>query len=270
MAENSKIEWTDHTLNFWWGCLKVSPGCEHCYAETLSKRVGRNIWGPPQTTERWRTKGPWRDALKWDRAAEAEGKRKRVFCQSMSDFFEDHPQLDGWRQEAFGILKNLKWLDVQLLTKRPENVMQMVPFHWREDWPDHIQIGTSVENQETANKRIPEILKIPTKIRFLSVEPMIGPVDLLRDSVTRSRYGIHWIIIGGESGAKARPFNLRWANDLLAFCSMNGIAAFVKQLGCRPYADQNKYGEKHWLAVTGKGDNINEWPEWLRVREFPT
>jgi protein gp37 len=178
MGANSAIEWTDHTINFWWGCLKVSPGCTNCYAETFSKRVGRNIWGPAQTTERWRTKGPWADCLKWDQKAKAEGVRRKVFCQSMSDFFEDHPQLPAWRTEAFEIIESFEWLDVQLLTKRIENVLEMVPQRWLDNWPAHVWMGTSVENQEYADKRIPELLKIPAKVRFLSMEPLLGPVDL--------------------------------------------------------------------------------------------
>lgn len=267
--KDSKIEWTDHTLNFWWGCLKVSPGCEHCYAETFSKRVGRNIWGPAQTTQRWRTKGPWKEVLKWDKAAEAQGRRKRVFCQSMSDFFEYHSQLDEWRKEAFTILENLKWLDVQLLTKRPENVLRMVPFHWRENWPDHIWLGTSVENQEYAEKRIPELLKIDAPILFLSCEPLLGPVSLRRwlqpERISFDTRRIDWVIIGGESGPKARPFSTEWAYNLIRECRKANIPAFMKQLGSKPF--HNNWPMR--IISDSKGGNPDEWPEWLRVREFP-
>lgn len=235
MAENSKIEWTDHTLNFWWGCLKVSPGCEHCYAETFSKRVGRNIWGPPQTTERWRTKGPWRDCLKWDQKAQADNVRRRVFCQSMSDFFEDHPQVEPWRREAFGILEGFRSLDVQLLTKRPENVLDMVPRHWLTRWPDNVWIGTSIEDQKRADERIPELLKIPAAVRFLSVEPLLGPVRireyLLHGYHKHFKPGIHWCIVGGESGHGARPMHPDWARSLRDQCQAAGVAYFFKQWG---------------------------------------
>src|SRR5690242_20437445 len=174
MTENSKIAWTDDTLNFWWGCFKVSPGCQHCYADTLSKRVGRDIWGPASTTERWRTKGPWKDCLKWDAKARAAGIRRRVFCMSMGDFFEDHPMLTPWREEAFEILENFTNLDVQLLTKRPENIRRMAPAHWLENWPAHVWIGTSIEDQATADKRVGELYRTGVMaVKFLSLEPQL-------------------------------------------------------------------------------------------------
>lgn len=269
--KDSKIQWCDHTLNFWWGCLKVSPGCEHCYAERDSKRWGRNIWGPAQTTPRWRTKGPWKEVLKWDKAAEAEGVRKRVFCQSMSDFFEDHPQLDEWRKEAFEILESLQWLDVQLLTKRPENVLRMVPERWRSDWPDHVWLGTSVENQEYADKRIPELLKIDAPVLFLSCEPLLGSVDLAQwlwpEFVGFGTRHPDWVIIGGESGPKARLFHLWWAWDLIRQCRGANIPVFIKQIGSNPwFGDFGDYSRK---INDPKGGNPGEWPERLRVREFP-
>lgn len=267
MGMKTGIEWTDHTLNFWWGCFKVSPGCTHCYAETFSRRVGRNIWGPSQATERWRTKGPWQDCLKWDRQAKADGVRRRAFCQSMSDFFEDHPQVEPWRKEAMAILESFEWIDVQLLTKRPENVLKMVPDGWLENWPRHIWIGTSVENQEYADKRIPELLKIPATVRFLSCEPLLGPVDLgrwlccpwcgegqqaIQDTMGvwyhPDRFGgmpcptpktgrgsavhnIDWVIAGGESGPQARPMHPDWAWQVRDQCTAARVAFFFKQWG---------------------------------------
>ena len=206
MAEKTGIQWTDHTANFWWGCMKVSPGCANCYAEAWSKRYGRAIWGPAATTTRWRTKGPWRDILRWDAKAAADGVRRRVFAQSMSDFFEEHPQLDEWRAEACEILAGLKHLDVQLLTKRPENIRRMVPDEWLTAWPSHIWIGTSVENQEQANKRIRHLLASPAAIHFLSCEPLLGEVDLIEaGALYNGAYpSISWVIAGGESGPKAR------------------------------------------------------------------
>lgn len=239
--QNSKIEWTDHTLNFWWGCVKVSPGCEHCYAETLSTRYGRNIWGPAKTTERWRTKGPWNDVWRWEKKAKAEGVRRRVFCQSMSDFFEDHPQLTDWRIEACEILESLEWLDVQLLTKRPENIRRMVRPRWLKEWPAHIWVGTSVENQEYADKRIPELLKIPAAVRFLSVEPLLGPVNISEwlscDTCLDRRVHwcganlVDWVIVGGESGHNARPMHPDWARGIRDQCQEAGVPFFMKQWG---------------------------------------
>lgn len=261
MAENSKIEWTDHTANFWWGCVKVSPGCQHCYAETFSKRVGRNIWGPAATTERWRTVGPWRDILKWDKAAAAEGVRKRVFAQSMSDFFEDHPQLESWRAEACVILEGLKWLDIQLLTKRPENIKRMVPPHWLEQWPSHIWIGTSVENQSVADERIGHLMYVPAAVRFLSCEPLLGPLLLSGYLSMRDFHGIDWVIVGGESGHNARYMDMNWAKSIVAQCRAADVPVFVKQLGTR-VAQLCEHRDR-------KGGDINEWPSALRIREFP-
>ena len=242
MAETTGIQWTDHTANFWWGCMKVSPGCAHCYAETWSKRYGRDIWGPAATTARWRTKGPWRDILRWDARAAADGVRRRVFAQSMSDFFEEHPQLDEWRAEACEILAGLKHLDVQLLTKRPENVQRMVPAAWLAEWPRHIWIGTSVENQELADRRIPLLMDIPAAVRFLSCEPLLGPIDLgLFGTVPGCTDNggcyhlaadrIHWVIVGGESGHKARPMHPDWARSLRDQCQEAGVPFHFKQWG---------------------------------------
>jgi len=279
MGEQTEIRWTNHTLNFWWGCLKVSPGCTNCYAETFSKRVGRNIWGPAQTTERWRTKGPWQDCLKWDKQAERDGVRRKVFCQSMSDFFEVHPQVTSWRWHALRILEEFTSLDVQLLTKRIENVTQMVPDSWLKNWPSHIWIGTSVENQEYADKRIPELLKIPAAVRFLSVEPLLGPVDLWPakypwpnngpglGSAFAWGQGVNWVIVGGESGPKARPMHPQWARDLRDQCVEAGVPYFFKQwgswipgsqLGDLPEEVKDKlYASKvspQWMDRTGKFD----------------
>lgn len=260
MGEKTKIEWCDHTVNFWWGCLKVSPGCEHCYAETFSKRVGRNIWGPAQTTERWRTKRAWADCLKWDAKAQAENIRRRVFCQSMADFFEDHPQVEPWRKEAFEILESFKGLDVQLLTKRPENVLQMVPVAWRKEWPKHVWIGTSIEDQKRADERIPELLKIPAAIRFLSCEPLLGPVVLPPswDSFEPDNL-IDWVIAGGESGPSARVCHVDWVRSLRDQCRAAGTPFFFKQWGMFLHTSQMIPGV-HWNEAEGRptGDHFVE------------
>lgn len=282
----TSIEWTSthlpdgtvlpgYTLNFWWGCCKVSAGCQHCYAETFSKRVGKNIWGPPQTTERWRTKGPWLDCLKWDRQAKAKGVRRNVFCQSMSDFFEDHPQVEPWRKEAMAILEGFEWLNVQLLTKRIENVLRMIPDHWLANWPPHIWIGTSVEKQEQADRRIPELLKVPAAIHFLSCEPLLGPVNLKEylglgeitikgwtnveqhlSWVPAGEPEMQWVIVGGESGTKARPMHPEWVRGLLRQCQAAGVPFFFKQHG--EFINNPQIAD-----LTGEGWRVR--PEWLPV-----
>jgi protein gp37 len=268
--ENSKIEWTHHTFNPWWGCIKVSPGCEHCYAETFSKRVGENIWGPAKTTQR-RLFGDkhWAEPFKWNEAAKKAGERHRVFCASMADVFEEHPQVVDERRRLLDLIVHTPWLNWLLLTKRPENVNTIIEqatgFSESDMWfhavGDHVWIGTSVENQEYADKRIPELLNIPAKVRFLSCEPLLGPVDLdsyfgLEDGsdwqeclcdeidpadrpciVCEGRRelgqasGIHWVIAGGESGHHARPMHPDWARLLRDQCQAAGVAFHFKQWG---------------------------------------
>lgn len=248
MGKETGIAWTDHTLNFWHGCVKVSPGCEQCYAETLSKRYGRDIWGPAKTTPRMLTKGPWLDCLKWDAAARAAGVRRKTFVMSMGDLFEDHPMVSEWREKAFKIIESFTNLDVQILTKRPENIRRFSPDSWLENWPLHVWIGTSIENQAMADRRTYELVHagIPA-IRFLSVEPLLERIIIPRIEK------LHWVIVGGESGAKCRPFDVSWARDILAQCRSYDVAFFMKQLGGHP----NKHHE------------MSDFPEDLRIQEFP-
>lgn len=298
--QNSKIEWTHHTFNPWWGCAKVSAGCEHCYAETFSKRTGHDIWGPPKTTTR-RAFGDkhWREPLKWNQSAKAAGQRHRVFCASMADVFEDHPQVTEERRRLLDLIVHTPHLDWLLLTKRPENVNRMIEEAtgfsesgmWFHAVGDHVWIGTSVEDQAAADKRIPALLNVPAKIRFLSCEPLLGPVDLdpwfgLEDGnewqeclcneidpsdrpcmVCESRRelgqasGIHWVIVGGESGPGARMMDLRWAENLVAQCQGAGISIHVKQLG--------SVSAKEMGLKDRKGGDWMEWPDHLRIREYP-
>lgn len=227
MAENSKIEWTDHTFNPWIGCTRVSEGCRHCYAETLmDTRWGKVQWGPQG--ERLRTsEAKWREPMKWNERAMRDGRRYRVFCASLADVFEDKPEVAPWRDELFALMAYTKHLDWQVLTKRPENVLRMVPesWHWTAGgWPQHVWIGTSVENQEMADKRIPELWKIPAAVRFLSCEPLLGQTIIDLD-------GIHWVIVGGESGPGARPMHPDWARSLRDQCVAADVAYFFKQWG---------------------------------------
>lgn len=262
--ENSKIEWTDHTFNPWIGCTKVSDGCKHCYAETLmDKRYGRVQWGPQG--KRIRTSAAnWKKPLKWNREAAAAGQRARVFCASLADVFEDKPEVYTWREELFGLICDTPHLDWLLLTKRPENVDDMfseivapVRLGW-EDFPN-IWIGTSVENQKQADKRIPALLRIPAAVRFLSMEPLLGPVyltSLMNDGLCSLGTGyvnclkgfcfdasydgyydigdrvnkINWVIVGGESGVDARPMDVEWARSIRDQCREAGVPFFMKQM----------------------------------------
>lgn len=249
MGQNTAIEWTDHTFNPWQGCIRVSPGCQHCYAETLSNRWGKDIWGPGSKRERT-SAANWRKPLQWSRQAQKEGRRYKVFCASMADVFEDNEQVKSWRLDLFLLISNTPNLDWQILTKRPD-----VAREFFEQRPGlllpNIWMGTSVENQEYADKRIPELLKIPAKVRFLSVEPLLGPIDLsgrtvdsvwfdaeyaqvdphLSEIVECEGWPIHWVIVGGESGHGARPMHPEWVRKIRDECQAAGVAFFFKQWG---------------------------------------
>lgn len=275
MAENSGIEWTDHTFNPWWGCQKVSPGCEHCYAETLSNRFGNNIWGPPHATDR-RLFGDnhWTEPVKWNRAAEKSGRRARVFCASMADVFEDHPQVAPSRRRLIELIEATPHLDWQLLTKRLENARGMVPKRWNlRGWPPNVWVGVSVEDQQRADERIPPLLDIPAAVRFLSCEPLLGPVDLFSylAGSTCSRCGtvvlapgvcscgsrvmrsaLHWIIVGGESGPGARPMHPQLPRDIRDQAVAAAVPFFFKQWG--EYAPAAIPMTINGQSVTSHGD----------------
>ncbi len=246
--ENSKIEWCDHTANFWWGCFKVSPGCKNCYAETLANRYGKNIWGPVETTDREQKTGIWTELPKWNKQAEREGKRRRVFVQSMSDFFEDHLQVIEPRIRAMRLIEDLTSLDFLILTKRPENVGYMAGAWMETGWPVNVWLGTSVENQEMADMRIPKLLRIPAKVRFLSMEPLLERVEIHRYALGGliTTDPLSWVIVGGESGNKRRPFDVAWARAIRDQCQAAGVPFFMKQI-----------------------DKVQPIPADLMIREFP-
>lgn len=242
------IEWTatidpdgtvhpGYTFNPWLGCTKVSDGCKHCYAESLmDHRYGKVKWGP--TGQRQRTSAAnWRKPLQWNRQAEAQvsagGRRPRVFCASLADVFEDNLQLVEWRDELFTMIEKTPYLDWLLLTKRPHRIMEDVPAAWRRWFPDNVWLGTSIENQEAADQRIPELLSVPAKVRFLSCEPLLGEVSLRRWAPPSAGWApspIHWVIVGAESGHGARPMNLDWARSLRDQCQAASVSFFFKQM----------------------------------------
>lgn len=248
MAENSKIEWTDSTFNPWVGCTKVSPGCDHCYAETQMVRRKFVEWGP--NAERRRTsEGNWKQPHKWNRDAAMTGVRRRVFCSSLADVF-DNAVPDAWRDDLWALIGATPFLDWLLLTKRPQNISKMLPRLTDvlpRPWPN-VWLGTTVENQAEADRRIPHLLAVPAAKRFLSCEPLLGPVDLTGigldvccgDTViTTDRVhaccarpgGVDWVICGGESGANARPMHPDWARSLRDQCAAAGVPFFFKQWG---------------------------------------
>lgn len=260
MAENSKIEWTHHTFNGWIGCAKVSKACDFCYAETSTparvlRANGVETWGAHGTLHRT-SEANWRQPVKWNKRAEAEGKRYRVFCASLADVFDNQAKPE-WRADLFALIRATPHLDWLLLTKRPQNIAKMLPPDWGEGYPN-VWLGTTVENQQEADRRIPHLLAVPARVRFLSCEPLLGPVDLGRvkgegrapfityhDALEgachdgeyyyvddpRSGPRLDWIIVGGESGPKARPMHPDWARSIRDQCAAAGVAFHFKQWG---------------------------------------
>jgi len=223
VAKNSRIEWTTHTFNPWWGCVKMSPACKHCYAESWAKRVGHSVWGPG-TDRRFFGDSHWAEPMKWNAEAAATKMRARVFCASMADVFEDRPDLDESRVRLWHLIEKTPSLDWLLLTKRPDRVNECTP--WGDRWPQNVWIGTTIENQEWADERLPELAKIPAVVRFVSAEPLLGPIEL-----GRWAQSIDWVITGGESGPKARPSSPSWFRMLLNQCMAAEISFHFKQWG---------------------------------------
>ena len=302
MGADTKIEWTDHTFNPWVGCTKVSPGCDHCYAEGWAKRSGHVQWGAGAARRRT-SAANWRLPVKWDEQSrvalaawqrfratclgatdadlQAEGfikpRRPRVFCASLADVFDNEvPQ--EWRRDLFALIAITPRLDWQLLTKRIGNVSDMVAkiataprmashagdlmaHHWRNgEPPANVSLGASIVNQPEADRDIQKLLATPAAKRFLSMEPLLGPVDLTpflwgkheavdpicqncpRDADCECGYhtrrdlklpAIDWVIVGGESGPKARPMHPQWAQSLRDQCNAAGVPFLFKQWGGR-------------------------------------
>lgn len=302
MGEISSIGWTNSTINVWHGCTKVSDGCKHCYAEQstpvrVKRARGLEVWGKDAVRDETLT---WaQNLIRWNRAAHAAGQVHRVFGQSLSDTFEARSDLDPLRARFFAVVEQTPALTYQLLTKRPENILRMVPPSWLTCWPAHVWIGCTTESQATADERVLHLLRVPAAVRFLSVEPQVGPVDLTRicpsphvqfDALrgycgatpaedTPAVTGIQWVICGGESGSKARPFDLSWARSLRDQCKAAGVPYFLKQLGARPHghatpppgAAGNPRGlVQGWHLRDSHGADESEWPEDLRgCRAFP-
>ncbi len=231
MAKDSRIEWTHHTFNPWWGCTKVSPGCKHCYAETWARRTGSNVWGP-SAPRRELSDAYWLQPLAWNKEAQRRKKRARVFCASMADVFEDRRDLDDKRARLWPLIEATPSLDWLLLTKRPQNMRRMAP--WGDRWPENVWAGATAENQRWAEKRLEELLEIPAAVHFISAEPLLGPIDLspwIDRSNRRITCAIDWVITGGESGPRARAMNPDWARALRDQCREAGIAFLFKQWG---------------------------------------
>lgn len=241
MGENTKIEWADHTFNGWIGCSHVSKGCMNCYAERdFDHRYHKVEWGPRGTRVETSDKN-WAKPFKWNKAAEERGHVDLVFCASLADVFEDYhaiginPEvpvktLSRWRERLFDMMVKTPWLIWLVLTKRPENVMGMVPHSWRTvgRWPANVWLGFSAEDQSNFDYRIESAIKIPTPVLWVSAEPLLGYIDM---SLYLETPEINWVIVGGESGPNARPMHTSWVKNIEWDCGVGRVSFFFKQWG---------------------------------------
>jgi len=316
MGKKTKIEWCHSTASPWNGCKPVSPGCAHCYASARDKRhldqpkAKRNGQAP---VCHWGKGAPRvavpsfeKTMLALDRKAARMGKPLTVF-PSTCDPFDDEVPIEMFANYLRVVFETRHLIHL-MLTKRPElwaermddsisYWMHLEPtaerdrnVDWLKEWrrgrpPTNVWVGVSIEDQRRADERIPELLKIPARVRFLSVEPLLGPVDLhmadrLNELLVRPKRGqrfecrrIDWVIVGGESGPGARLCNIEWIGDIVRQCKAAGVPCFVKQLGTKPEITEADIHNKnhHWLwrMRDPKGGNMAEWPEDLRVREWP-
>lgn len=249
------IEWTaaqgpdgtwhqGYTFNPWVGCTKISPACDHCYAENWAKRTGQAaLW----TGDRRRTSfNNWHKPLLWNHRAKTAGVRYRVFCASLADVFDN--QIDpAWRCDLWDLIYETPHLDWLVLTKRPQNIHKMLPATWgAEGWPN-VWIGTTTENQTELDRRMEALAAIPAAVRFVSAEPLLGPLTFS----TKHLLALDWIIVGGESGPNHRAADPAWFRAILEQARTAGVSFFAKQIGG---------------IVKTKMPPI---PEDLMVREFP-
>lgn len=251
---DSKIQWTDHTWNPWHGCIKVSEGCKFCYMYRDKERYGQD----PTTVLKSKTK--FNEPYQWKDTA-------KVFTCSWSDFFIK--EADLWRPEAWKIIKNTPHLTYQILTKRPERIIDCLPLDWGDGY-DNVWLGVSVENQNNIDRIVAlgEIKTIISKFKtFASIEPLIGPIAF-DDSIVLSYEfeNLDWVIVGGESGNETgkyqyRPCDLEWIKSIINQCKDSKVPVFMKQMGTS-LANLYGYKDRH-------GGNINEWPKFYRIREFP-
>lgn len=244
MGDKTNIAWCDKTFNPWVGCTKVSLACDNCYAEKWAKRSGSVTWGGDR---RRTSKANWKQPLRWDKEAKEKGIRYKVFCASLADVF-DNQVPDRWRMDLFELIANTTHIDWLILTKRIGNVQKMSTYDgiMFDVIMDKVWLGITVCNQSEVIRDVPKLLEIPSKHKFLSIEPMLGPIELERHLGTYFNHytnafqqrkteeccnGIDWVIVGGETGINARPMFPAWVEWIKNQCLMTKTAFFFKQWG---------------------------------------
>lgn len=246
--EKTKIEWTDSTVNFWQGCRKVSDGCKFCYMHREKSRYGQD----PNVISRTKD-ATFKQALKWK-----EG--RRIFTCSWSDFFIE--EADQWREYAWGVIQNTPQHTWQILTKRPERIKECLPPDWGNGW-DNVWLGVSIESPKYMHRAY-QLAEIPAKTRFISAEPLLSELDFSDHHSVLEKF--HWCIVGGESGNDTgkylyRECKVEWIEKIIHGLKDTDVAVFVKQMGTH-IAKQSGYKDRH-------GGDWTEWPEHLRIRDFP-
>lgn len=284
MAVISNISWTRSTFNPWIGCTKVGPGCDHCYAETLDSRKrwgGVAHWGPGVPRHRTSASN-WKQPRAWNRQATKTGEFWPVFCASLADVFDNEVD-PAWRSDLLALIYDTPALTWLLLTKRIGNVSRLMEQcsepgrQWK--LPPNVWLGITAVTQDELERDLPKLAEIPATTRWLSLEPQISTID-----ITPAAGIVQWAITGGESGRHARRYDVAWPRQIVADCRRHGIAPFVKQLGGFTTWRGGSHPGQHWPDGTHfedmhglwrvrlaepAGANPDEWPEDLRVREFP-
>jgi protein gp37 len=268
MSEHTGISWAHHTHNLWWGCEKVSPACDHCYAETLAKRYGFDVWGLDKPRRLFKD-AHYNEPLGWNAKAERAGERRRVFVNSMADIGEQHPNaemaeyLDTARHDYFTrIVPHTPWLDHLLLTKRPTNYKDILPADWvTNGCPPNVWLGITAENQHWFDIRIAALFSVPAQVYWISYEPALGEIDFssqlamgvpLADGSrwTGARGRIGWIVGGGESGAGFREAELDWYRSARNQCIAAGVPFWFKQhSGLHPKGHGDFLDGRQWHEV---------------------
>jgi protein gp37 len=304
MATETAIEWCDSTFNPWTGCTKISPACDHCYAEDWAKRSGIVQWG--NHPRRRTTEAAWREPLRWQREAaaffELHGRRRRVFCASLADVFDN--QVDpAWRKDLFTMIRATPELEWLLLTKRPGNIGEMVEAAGGR--ANNVAFGATMVNQPELDRDLAKLIEVKRYLRpnfiFGSLEPLIslitlpiihdhcdlcggtgmlgrwphgvchicrgrGKISLISDATYRDGYfGLDWVIAGGESGHGARPVHPDWIRDLRDQCASVAVPFLFKQWGAwKPVLDRGK-DDPDWREDYSRKFADNGKHQWLNL-----